>query len=162
MKPESIFAMSDDLNNLYRDILMEHYKFPRGRKKLEHADIHNEGQNPSCGDELEMELQLDGDKIKDIYVSCVGCAVSVASGSMLADTIKGKTLAEVKKIAAVIRGMLKGEDVPDNIDLGDLESLRGVKKFPVRIKCALLSWTTLIDALAAREQGAEIRTSTTE
>lgn len=154
--------MSDELDSLYRDILMEHYKFPRGRRKLEHADIHNEGQNPSCGDELEMELQLDGDKIKDIYVSCVGCAVSVASGSMLADAIKGKTLDEVKKIAETIRKMLKGEDIPDHIDLGDLESLRGVKKFPVRIKCALLSWTTLIDALATKEQGVKTNISTTE
>jgi len=154
--------MSDDLDNLYRDILMEHYKFPRGRKKLDHADLHNEGQNPSCGDELEMELAFDGDTVKDIYVSCVGCAVSVASGSMLAEMIRGKSIAEVKKIADIIRSMLKGEETPPDVDLGDLESLRGVKKFPVRIKCALLSWTTLIDALAANEKGAKANVSTTE
>ena len=154
--------MSDQLDDLYRDILMEHYKFPRGRKRLEHADIHNEGQNPACGDELEMDLELDGDTVKDIYVSCVGCAVSVASGSMLAEMIRGKSISEVKKIADTIKAMLKGEETPKNVDLGDLESLRGVKKFPVRIKCALLSWTTLIDAIAAKEQSATAKSSTTE
>jgi nitrogen fixation protein NifU and related proteins len=154
--------MNEQLDDLYRDILLEHYRFPRGKKKLEHPDITNEGQNPTCGDEIEIALELEGDQVKDISVSCVGCAVSVASGSMLAEIIKGKSLAEVKKIAGVIKAMLKGEAIPEHPDLGDLEALQGVKKFPVRIKCALLSWTTLVDAIEATEKRQEAKISSTE
>jgi len=100
--------------------------------------------------------------VKDIYVSCMGCAISVASGSMLAEIIKGKSLDEVKKIANMIKSMLKGEEISKEIDLGDLEALRGVRKFPVRIKCALLSWTTLIDAVMAKEARQKTSASSTE
>jgi nitrogen fixation NifU-like protein len=154
--------MTEHLDDMYRDILMEHYRFPRGRNKLEHVHLHNEGQNPVCGDEIEIDLELDGEKIKNIYVSCMGCAISVASGSMLAEMIKGKSLDEVKKISEAIKKMLKGEGEAENVDLGDLESLKGVRKFPVRVKCALLSWTTLIDAIASRDAKKKAVTSTTE
>lgn len=154
--------MTEHLDDLYRDILMEHYRFPRGHKTLDHPDIVNEGQNPACGDEIEIALKIDDDRVHDISVSCAGCAVSVASGSMLAEIIKGKSLAEVKRIATVIKAMLKGEEIPADMELGDLEALKGVKKFPVRIKCALLSWTTLIDAIEARETGEMAHVSSTE
>ncbi len=154
--------MTERLDELYRDIIMEHYRFPRGRKRLEHADLHNEGQNPVCGDEIEIEVELDGDKVKDIGVSCAGCAVSVASGSMLAEVTRGKTLAQVKEIARALKAMMRGETPPPGFELGDLEALKGVQRFPVRVKCALLSWTTLIDAIAAREAGETSPISTTE
>ncbi len=154
--------MTDHLDDLYRDILMEHYRFPRGRKKLEHVHIHNEGQNPVCGDEIEISVELDGEKVKDIYVSCMGCAISVASGSMLAEIIRGKSLDDVKKIADTIKSMLTSGTTPDGVELGDLESLRGVRQFPVRIKCALLSWTTLIDAIRAKQAGQKAPVSSTE
>nr|MBN2276164.1 SUF system NifU family Fe-S cluster assembly protein [candidate division Zixibacteria bacterium] len=146
--------MSENLADLYRDILMEHYRYPRGHNLVRHPDYINQGHNPVCGDEIEIKVKMDGDKVKHVYVNCVGCAISVASGSMLAEIIEGKTIPEVKHIAAIIKAMLKGEEYdPGDLDLGDLEALRGVKKFPVRIKCALLSWTTLIDALEAGEIG---------
>ncbi|HBC45722.1 MAG TPA: SUF system NifU family Fe-S cluster assembly protein [candidate division Zixibacteria bacterium] len=154
--------MVDPLDDLYRDIIMDHYRYPRGKKKLPDADIRNEGQNPVCGDEISVALKLADDKVEDISVECQGCAISVASGSMLADIIKGKTLSEVKVIAAAIKAILKGEEPPSNINLGDLEALSGVRKFPVRIKCALLSWTTLIDAIETIEQGQESKVSSTE
>ena len=154
--------MTEHLDDLYRDILMEHYRFPRGKKRLEHPDITHEGQNPTGGDEIEISLELEGDQVKDISVSCVGCAISVASGSMLAEIIKGKSLPEVKRIATIIKAMLKGEEIPEHLDLGDLEALQGVKKFPVRIKCALLSWTTLVDAIEATEKKQEAKVSSTE
>ena len=154
--------MSDNLSDLYRDIIMEHYRFPRGKDTIDNPDIENAGHNPACGDDIDIKLKLDGDRVKRITVSCVGCAISVASGSMLAEIIEGKSLSEVKKIARVIKAMLKGEDISDEIDLGDLEALKGVRKFPVRIKCALLSWTTLVDALNALETGKTTSTSTTE
>lgn len=154
--------MSDQIDDLYRDILMEHYRFPRGHKDLPRADITNEGHNPTCGDDIEIKLNIDGDIVKEASVHCMGCAISVASGSMLAEVIEGKTVEEVRKIARVVKALLKGDDPEDDIDLGDLEALQGVRKFPVRIKCALLSWTTLVDALEAREFNTKKKASTTE
>lgn len=155
--------MNDALDALYREVVLDHYKNPRGKKKLEHFNFKNEGKNPLCGDEIEVELEVDGDRVKDLSVSCAGCAISVASGSMLYEVIKGKSLPEVKKIARIVRAMLKGEEYStDEIDLGDLDVLEGVRKFPVRIKCALLSWTTLIDAIDGMEKGKTSETSSTE
>jgi len=157
--------MNDKLDNLYRDILMDHYKFPRGNKPLPMANLENEGHNPSCGDDIVMRFKLDGDKIEDVSVDCMGCAISVASGSMLAEIVKGKSIKEVLKIAKIVKAMLKGEDISseiDGIDLGDIEALKGVNKFPVRIKCALLSWTTMMDALEAKLQGIDSTNSSTE
>jgi len=154
--------MSNKLDDLYRDILMDHYKFPRGNKTITNADLENEGHNPSCGDDIVMRFKFDGDKIADVSVDCMGCAISVASGSMLADIVKGKTIGEVIEIAKTVKAMLKGEHPDDEKDLGDLEALRGVSKFPVRIKCALLSWTTMMDALEAKLKEADISPSTTK
>ncbi|PJA27794.1 MAG: SUF system NifU family Fe-S cluster assembly protein [candidate division Zixibacteria bacterium CG_4_9_14_3_um_filter_46_8] len=154
--------MSEALDALYRDILMDHYRNPRGKRKLLNPEIHNHGENPLCGDELEMEIKIDGDRVADIYVSCAGCAVSVSSGSMLAEIIKGKSLAEVKRIARAVKAMLTGGEVIDEIELGDLEVLEGVKKFPVRVKCALLSWATLVNSLESYEHGLETKVSSTE
>ena len=154
--------MSDQLADLYRDIIMEHYRYPRGHDHVDHPDIANQGQNPVCGDEIEIKLKMDGDRVKKLSVNCVGCAISVASGSMLAEIIEGKSLDEVKEIAGIVKRLLKGEEIGDDVDLGDLEALRGVKKFPVRVKCALLSWTTLIDAIDARQTGKIANVTTTE
>lgn len=154
--------MADMLDELYRDTIMDHYRYPRGHKKLPDADIRNEGQNPICGDEIEVALKLNDGKVEDIGVECAGCAISVASGSMLADTIKGKTLAEVKMIAKAIRSILKGDQPPAGLEIGDLQALSGVSNFPVRVKCALLAWTTLVDAIEAHEHGSEKSISSTE
>jgi nitrogen fixation protein NifU and related proteins len=154
--------MSEPLDELYRDIIMDHYRYPRGHKKLANADIKNEGQNPVCGDEITVALKLTNDRVEDVSVECMGCAISVASGSMLADIVKGKTISEVKAIAVAIKAILKGEHPPGELNLGDLEALAGVKNFPVRIKCALLSWTTLVDAIETAEKGKEIKVSSTE
>jgi nitrogen fixation protein NifU and related proteins len=154
--------MPEPLDDLYRDIIMDHYRFPRGRKVLEAPDIKNEGQNPVCGDQIEVSLKVNGETVEEIAVDCAGCAISVASGSMLADIIKGKTISEIKIIAGAIKALLKGEEPPKEIELGDLEALAGVQKFPVRIKCALLSWTTLVDAIEALERGKVAEVSSTE
>ena len=154
--------MPEPLDELYRDIIMDHYRYPRGRKKLEDADVRNEGQNPVCGDEIELSLKLNDDRVDDVSVDCMGCAISVASGSMLADAIKGKSLPEVKRIAAAVKAILKGEPLPEDVEMGDLEALSGVKNFPVRIKCALLSWTTLVDGIEALEKGVEANVTSTE
>ena len=160
--PGGILLKNDNLDDLYRDIIMDHYKSPRGRKEIQDADIVNEGKNPACGDEIEVSMKVFGGRVDDISVQCMGCAISVASGSMLAETIKGKSIDEVKKIAGAIKAILTGEEPHDEIALGDLEALQGVKKFPVRIKCALLSWSTLIDGLEAWEDHQQAAITTTE
>ena len=151
--------MSEPLDDMYRDIIMDHFRSPRGKKPLDHAHITSEGSNPACGDELEMQVEMDDGTLKNIHIDCRGCAISVASGSMLAEIIKGRSLEEARRIAELVRRMLKGEDVDLPDDLGDIDALQGVRQFPVRIKCALLSWVTLIEGLNNFEQG-QTRTDT--
>jgi len=155
--------MSENPDELYREVILDHYRSPRGRHKLNHVDVDNEGSNPSCGDEVEIQVAIEGDIVKELSVSCVGCAISVASGSMLYEVIKGKSITDVKKIARIVKALLKGEEYDaTGVDLGDLDVLEGVQKFPVRIKCALLSWVTLIEALESVEEQREVKNITTE
>lgn len=145
--------MSEPLDDMYREIILDHYKAPRGKKPIDKVDISSNGHNPSCGDDIILKVDVADNTVKDIHVDCKGCAISVASGSMLAEYIKGKPIEEVKKIAEAVRLMLKGEDIDMPEDIGDIDSLQGVKKFPVRIKCALLAWMTLIEGLKSYEAG---------
>ncbi len=145
--------MNERLDDLYRDIILDHYRSPRGRNPVDRPDIATDGYNPSCGDEVELKVEIDQDRVKNIHVDCRGCAISVASGSMLAEVIKGKSIDEIKEISHVVRAMLKGDtdDIPE--DLGDLDALKGVRQFPVRIKCALLAWLALIEGVKNFEEG---------
>lgn len=139
--------MSSELDDLYREIILDHYRAPRGRKPVDRADITSEGQNPSCGDEISMQVEMANGILKDVAVNCRGCAISVASGSMLAEAVKGKSFDEVQKLAEAVRKILKGEDAPLPEEFADIDALKGVRQFPVRIKCALLAWVTLIDGM---------------
>ncbi len=145
--------MSSNLDEMYREIIMDHFRAPRGRDPLPRADIKSGGSNPSCGDEMDMEVAVDNGTVTDVHVGCKGCAISVASGSMLAEILKGRTLDEAKRIAELVRGMLKGEDVEIPDDLEDIDALKGVRQFPVRVKCALLAWATFIKGLKDYEGG---------
>lgn len=145
--------MSEPLDDMYREIILDHFRSPRGKKKLAKSDISSEGHNPSCGDEIEMQLEMANGKVKDIHVNCEGCAISVASGSMLAEYIKGKPLEEVKAMSETVKQMLKGEEAEIPEEAEDLDALKGVRQFPVRIKCALLAWITLIEGLKDYENG---------
>jgi nitrogen fixation NifU-like protein len=145
--------MSQPLDDMYREIILDHYRAPRGKKPLEHSDFASDGMNPSCGDEISMQVEMDKGVLKEVHVNCRGCAISVASGSMLAETVKGKSFEEVEKLAEIVRKMLKGEpaDIPD--EFGDLDALKGVRQFPVRVKCALLAWVTLVEGLRKYRDG---------
>jgi nitrogen fixation protein NifU and related proteins len=147
--------MSSSLDDMYRDIIMDHYRAPRGKAPLKKADVSSDGMNPSCGDEIQVAFSMDKDILTDVHVNCKGCAISVASGSMLAETVKGKSFEEVRKIAEVVKKMLKGEEVeiPDDPDFEDLSALQGVRQFPVRIKCALLAWITLVEGMKKYQAG---------
>jgi nitrogen fixation protein NifU and related proteins len=137
------------LNDLYREVLLDHYKRPRGRRKLERPDVRMDGFNPTCGDQVQIALALKDDRIEAAQVECQGCSISVASGSMMAELLVGKTREEVGHLVETFKGMMHGREPEPEMDLGDLEALEGVRQFPVRIKCALLAWTTMLEALAA-------------
>lgn len=145
--------MSSTLDELYRDIIMDHYRSPRGKRPIEHPDISSEGHNPSCGDDISLEAEVKDGIVREVHVNCHGCAISVASGSMLAEMVKGKTFEEVERIAEIVKKLLKGEieEIPG--DYEDLEALKGVRKFPVRVKCALLAWVTLVEGIRKHGNG---------
>lgn len=143
-----------DLDELYRSVILDHYRNPRRKGALSVPHIHAEGTNPSCGDEFYLDLVVDGGIITDAAMQGQGCSISQASGSMMMDAIVGKSVADVEDLAHKFRLMMTIEEGDNPVDegrpgsvLGDLEALQGVRKFPVRIKCADLAWTTLADAL---------------
>jgi nitrogen fixation NifU-like protein len=137
---------------LYRDLILEHYKAPHGRAPLAREDVVTEGMNPLCGDEVDVALQMAQDgRVEGVRVDGRGCAISVSSGSILHDLVEGRSLADVQRQIAAVKATLQGGEVPKDVDLGDFEALEGVKQFPVRIKCALLPWTTLDQALRELE-----------
>ena len=145
------------LDDLYREVILDHYRNPRRRGALEHPDAHADGQNPLCGDEISLDLALDGDRITDVRLQGRGCSISQASASMMAEAIAGKTIAEVEALIHRFKAMMEIEPGDPGIDasrpgaaLGDLEALQGVRRFPVRIKCADLPWATLAEALEGR------------
>ncbi|UCF81180.1 MAG: SUF system NifU family Fe-S cluster assembly protein [Acidobacteriota bacterium] len=142
-----------ELSELYRDIVLDHYRSPRGNKELHDCDVRNEGFNPLCGDSASLALKLQNGNVADVAVQCRGCSISVASGSMLAELLKDRSVEEVEKLMAAFKGMMHGEAIPEGLDIGDLDALEGVRKFPVRVKCALLAWITLADALKAWKAG---------
>ena len=142
------------LDDLYREVILDHYRNPRRRGSLEHPDAHAEGQNPLCGDEISLDLALEGDRVTDVRILGRGCSISQASASMMAEAVTGKTLAEIADLTHRFKAMMEIEEGDAGIDearpgaaLGDLEALRGVRRFPVRIKCADLPWATLAEAL---------------
>ena len=157
--PESHRATAMDrtappLDDLYREVVLDHFRRPRGREPLAHPDCNVEGFNPSCGDQIHLALSAAGRQVTDIQVECHGCSISVASGSMMAEMIPGHDVAEVRRLIEAVKGMMQGRQPDPAVDLGDVEALEGVRKFPVRVKCALLAWTTLEEALPRIEEQA--------
>ena len=137
------------LDDLYREVILDHYRSPHGSAAIEDPAVKVEGFNPLCGDELVMELSVDdGGRIDALHIEPNGCSISVASASMLAQQLSGKTLDEAIALKNTFKSVMRGEAWPEGQDFGDLEALEGVKNFPVRIKCALLAWMTLEQALA--------------
>jgi nitrogen fixation protein NifU and related proteins len=167
------------LEDLYREIILDHYRSPRNKGELEAPPATRvEGFNPLCGDEIVVYVDVEDGTIKDIRIGGQGCSISQSSASMMSAAVKGKTLEEVKGLTKAFKAMmsiheqsLDGEgqgleesgesgidpseiaDVPEEVKLGDLEALRGVVKFPVRIKCATLSWNTLAQGIKETTAG---------
>ena len=138
------------LEDLYREIILDHYKSPRNRGSLEPPAVRAEGHNPLCGDAIDVFISVENDIVSDIKISGQGCSISQSSGSMMSAAVKGKPIAEVRALISRFKHMMsieEGEAPDTSAPLGDLEALQGVVKFPVRIKCAVLSWNTLAEAL---------------
>ncbi|MFP6680365.1 MAG: SUF system NifU family Fe-S cluster assembly protein [Dehalococcoidia bacterium] len=138
-----------DLDELYQEVLLDHYRNPRHTDRLDDPTAEVDAVNPFCGDEIHMQLGITGDHVVEISVTGQGCSISQATGSLLTEIVEGKTLDEARSLRELFRGLMMGEELTDDqLDqLDDSVALQGVRRFPVRIKCALLSWSALIDAL---------------
>jgi nitrogen fixation NifU-like protein len=135
------------LEELYKEVILDHYRTPRNKGHLDPHDVALERNNPLCGDELELFLKFDGEKLGEIAFDGKGCSISLASASMMTEKVKGLSVKDAGEMAETIKRMMAGEEEGDPEILGDLVSLKGVVKYPVRIKCALLGWNTLLEAL---------------
>ena len=153
--------MSSQLDDMYREVILDHFRSPRGRKPLDKANILTDGTNPACGDQISMSAQIEDGILKDVHVDCKGCAISIASGSILAESVRGRPYREVLKLAEQVKKMLKGEGdpvLPEEWE--DIEALKGVRNFPVRVKCALLAWVALIEGLKGYQPGKSVGKAT--
>ena len=147
------------LEDLYKEIILDHYRNPRHRGELDSPPAHKtEGFNPLCGDEISLTFALEDQVIQELRINGQGCAISQASASMMSGAVQGKSIEEVRNLTRQFKAMMSiheesigAEDPPSEDDkpfeLGDLEALKGVVKFPIRIKCATLSWNTLLTGL---------------
>lgn len=140
------------LNSLYQQLILEHYKHPRNKGALEDADARAHLNNPTCGDEVWLMLKLDGDRIADAKFVGDGCSISQASVSMMTQLVIGRTRAEAMELMGKFTALMHGDaEVAKDRALGDLRALAGVAKFPVRVKCALLGWNAMEEALGPKD-----------
>ncbi|OXM84237.1 Fe-S cluster assembly sulfur transfer protein SufU [Paenibacillus rigui] len=129
------------LDDLYRRVIMDHYKSPRNRGTFEGEAVTIDLNNPTCGDKIQLQMQVEDGKVKAAKFTGEGCSISLSSASMMTDAVKGKTLDEALDMAEKFSGLMKGE--PVEFEYEDIEALSGVNKFPARIKCATLAWNAL-------------------
>lgn len=150
-----------DLRELYQDVIVDHNRSPRNFRKIADATRTQEGFNPLCGDKLMLYLKLDGDRISDVSFEGSGCAISVASASLMSQNVKGKTIREAEQLFSRMRALLTGDGQDLDLEaLGNLAALSGVSAYPSRVKCASLCWHALNAALrpTAQAQPAEVST----
>ena len=135
------------LDDLYKEVILDHYKAPRNKRPLVEATVSKHKNNPLCGDEITIHARLDDGTVAEIAFEGQGCSISQASASMLTEAVQGKTVEDASRLAGQFRGMMEGAVEPDEDEFGDLIALKGVVKYPVRIKCAVLGWDVLQEAL---------------
>jgi len=136
------------LEELYKEVILDHYKNPRNKRDLPGAELSCSKNNPLCGDEITIHAQVDGGRVSEITFEGSGCSISQASASMLTQAVGGKSVEDAEHIATDFRGMMEGAVDPDEDEFGDLVALKGVVKYPVRIKCAVLAWDVFQEALS--------------
>ena len=136
------------LDDLYREVILDHYRTPHGSAPIDDVSVEVDGFNPLCGDELKLALKIANGRVESVHIEPSGCSLSVASASMLAQQLPGMSIDDAIALKETFKSVMRGESWPDGLDPGDLEALEGVKSFPVRIKCVLLAWMALEQALA--------------
>ncbi|QCR33396.1 Fe-S cluster assembly sulfur transfer protein SufU [Lysinibacillus sp. SGAir0095] len=136
-------SFNNNLDQLYRSVIMDHYKKPRNKGSLDGDSVTIDMNNPTCGDRIHLTLKLNDGIVEDAKFDGEGCSISMSSASMMTEVIKGKKLDEALELAQIFSNMMLGEDYTDKYDLGDVEALQGVSKFPARIKCATLAWKAM-------------------
>lgn len=135
---------SRNLDTLYRQVIMDHYKNPRNKGVLDDDSLTINMNNPTCGDRIQLTLKLEEDKVVDAKFEGEGCSISMSSASMMTQAIKGLNVDDALKLSEVFSLIMQGKDYDeDDLDLGDIEALQGVAKFPARIKCATLAWKAM-------------------
>lgn len=139
-----------DLTDLYQEIILDHNKRPRNYREMPECTCQAEGLNPLCGDEVKVSVRFEDETLADVAFQGQGCAISRASASIMTGKTKGRTKDEARSMSGQVRDMLLGPEVAPPQELGDLVALSGVRKFPARIKCAMLPWRTLEAALDGR------------
>lgn len=149
---EEYAHQESQLDELYREVILDHYRNPRHRGSLESPSVSQEGYNPLCGDEVTLDLRVANGVIEEVAFRGSGCSISQSSASMMTEAIAGKTVQEGESLFKEFTGMMTGAGEIDTESLGDLEALAGVRKFPVRVKCATLAWHTLHEALGRLRQ----------
>ncbi len=143
----------NNLDTLYRQVIMDHYKNPRNRGTLPEESVTIDMNNPTCGDRIELHLLIEDGKVKDAKFDGEGCSISMSSASMMTQAVKGEDVDHAIKMSTIFSKMMLGEDVEDvDFDLGDIEALQGVSKFPARIKCATLAWKAMEKGVASEEK----------
>jgi nitrogen fixation NifU-like protein len=141
-----------DLRELYQEVILDHYRQPRNLRALPDANRRADGYNPLCGDRVTLYARVRDGVIEDASFEGTGCAISTASASLLTETIKGRTVADADRLFQGFHDCVTGSGAPGTVELGKLVALAGVRKFPVRVKCATLAWRTLRAALAGRTE----------
>jgi len=143
-------------NPLYHDIILEHYEYPRNKGQIERPDATSRGANAMCGDDLMVSLRLgeSGQELDEIGWSGKACAIGEASASMMTEVVKGGASEDARRWVRTVRGLVtnKPEEIDPALELGDVEALEGIKNYPVRVKCALLAWEALDEALTLAER----------
>lgn len=144
-------SFNGNLDSLYRQVIMDHYKNPRNKGSLEDS-LTIDMNNPTCGDRIHLTLQVNDGKVTDAKFDGEGCSISMASASMMTQTIKGQDIETALKLSKSFSDMMQGKDYDDSIDLGDIEALQGVSKFPARIKCATLAWKAMEKGIRSQNE----------
>lgn len=133
----------NNLDQLYRQVIMDHYKNPRNKGAIEDGSVTVDMNNPTCGDRIHLTMNVEDGLVTDAKFDGEGCSISMASASMMTQAIKGKPVEEAVKLSGIFSDMMLGNEYPEDVDLDDIEALQGVAKFPARIKCATLSWKAM-------------------
>ncbi|MBD1380801.1 Fe-S cluster assembly sulfur transfer protein SufU [Metabacillus arenae] len=140
-----------NLDTLYRQVIMDHYKNPRNKGSLDDS-LTVDMNNPTCGDRIHLTLKVDDGKVTDAKFDGEGCSISMASASMMTQAVKGQDIETALKMSEIFSNMMQGKEYDDSIDLGDIEALQGVSKFPARIKCATLAWKAMEKGVNNKEK----------